>query len=230
MARFEITTPVADYNGFSAGVNFTAGKAVVTSDTAGGMSALAYFRGAGYGIAALDEVGADEILSRANEDPNTEAQRLRREIAELEDREGLEDLRKRRADLHRKVYGTDDPHETGPVVAGPRQEGEDVIAPTLSPGAANYAEGDAPASNTPAAAPAEGKLLAPPADNAPVAEWRTWAVESGRAKTTDVEKAPRSEIIATFGSAYDRDREAQLTSGDAASDEGGNAPQKGDAA
>jgi hypothetical protein len=221
MARFEITTPVADYNGFSAGVNFTAGKATITSDTAGGLAALAYFRGAGYGIAALDEVGADEILSRANEDPNTEAQRLRREIAELEDRESLEDLRRRRADLHRKVYGTDDPHETGPVVAGPRQEGEEVITPTLSPGAANYAEGDAPA---------EGELLAPPADNAPVAEWRTWAVESGRAKASDVEKTPRSEIIATFGSAYDRDREAQLTGGDAASDEGGKAPQKGDAA
>lgn len=228
MARFEISTPVADYNGFSAGINFTAGKAVVSSDTQAGMSALAYFRQAGYGILALDEPTVDEVLTRANEDPATEAARLRREIAELENRESLDELRSRRDELHRKVYGVDDPHaDAAPAVAAPRQEGETEISPTLSPGSANYAAGDHPAEL--AGVTAEGELLAPPADSAPVAEWRAWAVESKRAKAEDVEKTPRSEIIATHGAAYDRDREAQLNA-TAGSDEGGTAPQKGDAA
>lgn len=227
MARFEISTPVADYTGMSAGINFTAGKAIVSSDTQAGMSALGYFRQAGYGILALDEVAVDEVLTRANEAPATEVARLKREIAELEDRQSIENLRKRRADLHREVYGVDDPHEAD--TAAPRQEGETEITPTLSPGSANYAAGDAPAESKDGEVPDVG-LLAPPADNAPVAEWRAWAVESGRAKAEDVEKTPRSEIIATYGAAYDRDREAQLNAGDGASDEGGKAPQKGDAA
>lgn len=218
MARFEITTPVADYNGFSAGVNFTAGKAVVTSDTQAGLSALAYFRGAGYGILALDEVLVDEVLNRANEDPVTEAARLRREIADLETRESLDELRERRAELHRKVYGEDDPHAVA-AVDQPRQEGEAEIQASLSPGAANYAEGDVPA---------EGELLAPPLETEGVAAWRAWAVDSRRATAEQV-AAPvtKAEIIATYGAAYDRDREAQLSAG---SDESGTAPREGDAA
>ncbi len=221
MARFEITAPVADFNGFSAGVNFTAGRAVVTSDTQVGMSALAYFRGAGYGIKALDEVLVDEVLARANEDPATEARRLRREIADLENRLDLDELRRRRAELHREVYGEDDPHEVGPVETEPRQGGEASISATLSPGAANYAEGDLPARHG-------WRMLAPPAENAPVAEWRTWVVDSGRATADEVKSTPKAEIIATHGAAYDRDREAQLTATDGG--EGGNAPQGGDRA
>jgi hypothetical protein len=223
MARFEITTPVADYNGMSAGVNFTAGRAVISSDTQAGLTALAYFRGAGYGIFAMDELTADEVLNRANEDPTTEAERLRREIAALETRESLDELRARRAELHRKVYGEEDPHADLPGPATPRQEGEAGIQATLSPGAANYAEGDAPAQQQ------GGELLAPPADNAPVSEWRTWAVDSKRAKAEDVKSMPKGELQSTFGAAYDRDREAQLQA-EAGSDEGGNAPRKGDAA
>jgi hypothetical protein len=227
MARFEITTPVADYNGFSAGVNFTAGKAVVTSDTQAGMSALAYFRGAGYGILALDEVLVDEVLNRANEDPATEAARLRREIADLEDRESLDELRERRAELYAKVYGEDDPRVID--AATPRQEGEVEIQATLSPGSANYAEGDRPAETKSGEVPGVG-LLAPPADSAPVAEWRAWAVDSGRATAEEV-AAPRTkaDIIATYGAAYDRDREEQLNA-TAGSDESGTAPREGDSA
>jgi hypothetical protein len=225
MARFEITTPVADYNGFSAGINFTGGKAVVSSDTQAGMSALAYFRGAGYGILALDEVLVDEVLNRANEDPATEAARLRREIADLEDRESLDDLRRRRDDLHAKVYGDDADPDREIAAWSPRQEGEAEIQATLSPGSANYAEGDAPAASTDEAT--EGELLAPPNETAPVSEWRAWVVASGRASADDVAGAKKNDIIAEHGAAYDRDREAQLSAG---SDEGGNAPREGDAA
>lgn len=224
MSRFEITTPVADYNGYSAGINFTAGKAVVTSDTQAGMSALGYFRQAGYGILALDELGVDEVLSRGNEDPTAEATRLRREISELENRESLDELRKRRAELHAKVYGEDDPHALDGNA--PRQEGEVEIQATLSPGSANYAEGDRPAEVKDGETPDVG-LLAPPNETEGVAAWRAWAVDSKRATADEVKATPKTEIIATYGAAYDRDREAQLT---AVGDESGNAPREGDAA
>ncbi len=223
MARFEITTPVADYNGQSAGVQFAEGRATVTSDTQAGISALRYFREAGYGIRARDELGVDEVLNRANETPEDEATRLRREIAALKDRRSIDELRAERNELYREVYGADDPHVVTAEADAPRQGGEDVIASTLSPGAANYAEGDLPAE---VAHGNGGELLAPPAENAPVAEWRTWVVQSRRAEAEAVEKTPRTELIATYGAAYDRDRAAQLTAGA----EGGNAPQKGDGA
>jgi hypothetical protein len=62
-----------------------------------------------------------------------------------------------------------------------------------------------------------------------VAEWRAWAVDSGRAKAEDVKSMPKGELQSTFGAAYDRDREAQLQA-ETGSDEGGSAPRKGDAA
>lgn len=219
MARFEISAPVANFNGFSAGVAFTDGKAVITSDTDKGLAALGYFRGAGYGIRALDEVRVDEVLVRSNEDPSTEAARLRREIDELETRLELDNLRRRRDELHREVYGDEDPHAVGPDES-PRQAGEAEIPATLSPGSTNAAEGDLPAE--------QAELLAPPMETAPVAEWRAWAVAAKRATPEQVASpVSKADIIATYGAAYDRDREAQLSAG---SDEGGKAPQEGDRA
>jgi hypothetical protein len=216
MSRFEISIP----NGFTGvgagGVKFANGKAVVSSDTEGGLSALAYFKSqGGYGILPLDETSVDEVLQHGNSAPAEEAETLRREIKALEDRRDLEKLRKERDDLYREVYGVDrDEAEQRNAEQGGLPAGA-----TLTPGAAPATEVDKAQTqgSTPKAppyvspeTPQDGKLKPPPADNAPVAEWRTWAVESGRAKAEDVEKAPRGEIIAKHGADYDRDREAQL--------------------
>ena len=214
MARFEIKTPVAGFSGQSAGVTFTDGLAVIDTDAQAHLSALAYFRQAGYGIKALDDESAVDVLNRGGEDPATEAARLRAEIASLEDRRSLDELRQRRDDLRREVLGEDK-----------AAEDEAEVSPAFVPG--TIVEGD-PAAETKPAEAAERELLAPPAEAAPVAEWRAWAVDSGRATPEQV--APptsKADIIATHGAAYDRDREAQLSAG---SDESGTAPREGDTA
>jgi len=87
MARFEISAPTPGYKGESvAGVMFSDGKAVVTSDTDQGLRALAYFRSAGYGILALDDTAVDDVLQRGNETPEQESARLDREIEQLRDK------------------------------------------------------------------------------------------------------------------------------------------------
>lgn len=197
MARFEVRTPVIGYNGLSvSGVVFTNGAAVVTSDTDDGLRALAYFKGAGYGILALDEHGIDDVLAAANASPEAEAARLRAEIRGLKDRQQLDELRAERDKLRADVFGTEP--------EAPAGEGA-----TFTPGA-GAAE---PAIPSAAGGASEQQLLAPPAESAPVAEWRAWAVASGRASEEDVAKAPRAEVIATYGTAYDRDRDEQLKGG-----------------
>lgn len=107
MARFEIKTPVPSWNGVSAGVAFANGRAVITSDTASGLAALRYFRESGYGIAPLDEPGVDEVLVRANEDPQAEHARLVSEIRGKEARLELDELRARNKELDDKVFKAD---------------------------------------------------------------------------------------------------------------------------
>lgn len=111
MARFKITTPVADWQGESAGVQFAHGRAEVDASTDAGVSALSYFRSAGYGIVPLDGVEVDEAIRRMTTPPADEAAQLKREIAALEEQAGLDELRRRRDELQAKV----DKRELAPV-------------------------------------------------------------------------------------------------------------------
>jgi|ERR1044071_658223 hypothetical protein len=104
MARFEIKTPVQFFTGDVAGIAFAKGRAVVTSDTDAGLRALYYFKQAGYGIAALDDVEVDEVLNRANESAPSEVARLRAENQELQDRLDLDKLREENKRLQEQVF------------------------------------------------------------------------------------------------------------------------------
>lgn len=207
MGRYEIRSPNRAYRGESAGIMFQDGVAVATSDTAAGMSALMYFRAAGYGILSLDDASPiDEVLQRGNETPEQEAARLDHEIEALKARDSLEGKRRERDDLYRKVYG-DDAADAREQAATPSMltgiapvvltdpAGDDQIAP------GEQGEG------------AKSELLAPPSHNAGVGEWRKWAVDSGRSTENEVSSMSRTELQNTFGADYDRDREAQLKGG-----------------
>jgi hypothetical protein len=201
MARFEIRTPVVGFTGVSAGVSFQDGAAVITSDTQDGMSALTYFRQAGYGVLALDGVEADDIIRRGNESPEEESARLDREISALESRKGLEEKRARVAELRADVYGA---------------EGAPGQLPILSTGTAPTAI--TPVEGDPGVPPLEGgddnaELIAPPANNASADEWRKWVVDSGRATDDEVAGRSRTALQEQYGADYDRDREAQLKGG-----------------
>jgi hypothetical protein len=214
MARFEITTPAPGFTGESRGIAFQQGKAVVTSDTKDGLSALTYFYGAGYGVLPLDGVTAAEIVQRGNESPEEEAARLDREIAELDARRSLDDKRAKRDALYREVYG-DEAADAREAAAEPVDE-TTTLTTGIAPTVATAADGDP---GTDSAEPGEGassELLAPPAGNASVDDWRTWAVDSGRAQDSDVASMSRTAIQQRYGADYDRDREAQLKGGESA--------------
>lgn len=66
MARFKITTPVANYTGDRAGVHFVKGVAEVDSETQ--LAALRYFRSAGYGV---EPVGDSAAEGGEGSDPDT---------------------------------------------------------------------------------------------------------------------------------------------------------------
>jgi hypothetical protein len=182
MARFEIKTVTPNWNGTSAGIQFANGRAVVTSDTNAGLAALSYFKQAGYGIAALDTDGVDEVLARANEDPNSEHARLTAEIAAKENRLKLGELRDRNKVLDEQIFKADAEQRAA--------EGDDAQA-----GKVKTTQAD---------------LVAPPADSAGVAEWRKWVVESGRATESEAKAMDKPTIITTHGAAYDAERDAQL--------------------
>lgn len=189
MARFEVNAPVASFTGVSAGIAFARGRAVVTSDTAEGLAALYYFKTQGYGIAALDGVEVDEVLTRANESPDAEHARLLQENRTLENRLELDELRKKNEALHAKVFKVDD---------------------------AERGEGDAQTGKT---GSAQVELQAPPQESAGVADWRKWAVESGRATPEEAKAMDKPTIIAQHGAAYDAER-AELLKAAAAADQG----------
>ncbi len=104
MSRFEIKTPEPEWTGVVAGITFAAGRAVVTSDTDAGIRALYYFKQAGYGIAGLDDVEIDEVLSRANEDALSEHARLTRENEGLKARLEVKKLREENERLNAQVF------------------------------------------------------------------------------------------------------------------------------
>lgn len=181
MARFEIKTRTPNWNGTSAGIQFANGRAVITSDTSAGLAALSYFKQAGYGIAALDADDVDEVLARANEDPTSEHARLIAEIAAKENRLKLGELRDRNKALDEEIFKAN---------AKAAETGDDAQTGKVKT--------------------TQGELLAPPADTAPVGEWRKWAVESGRATESEAKAMDKPTLIAQHGSAYDAEREAQL--------------------
>lgn len=180
MARFEIKTITPNWNGTSGGVQFANGRAVITSDTGAGLAALSYFKQAGYGIAPLDGEGVDEILARANEDPTAEHARLTAEIASKENRLRLGELRERSRALDDEIFKAD-------AKAAEREDTQDGKVKTT-----------------------QGELLAPPAESAPAAEWRKWAVDSGRATEDEAKAMDKAAIVKQHGSAYDAERDAQL--------------------
>jgi hypothetical protein len=177
MSRFEIKTVTPNWNGTSAGIQFANGRAVVTSDTTAGLAALSYFKTAGYGIAALDADGVDEVLARANEDPTSEHARLTAEIAAKENRLELGKLRDRNKSLDEQIFKAETKSDDA-------QAGKPKTT--------------------------QVELLAPPTDTAGVAEWRKWAVESGRATESEAKAMDKPTIITQHGSAYDAERDVQL--------------------
>lgn len=196
---FIVETPVIEYTGESAGIGFHKGRAEVAADTQDGLSALRYFRGAGYRIYAKDENGPalSELLDQPAGDALAEAAAIQAEIKQLEARRDLEDLRGKRDALRREVLGKD---EAAALEPGTTPVEIELADPATGPAEAGQQQG-------------EGALLAPPAANAGVADWRAWAVESGRAGEDDVATKSRTELQNTLGADYDRDREAQLKGG-----------------
>lgn len=210
MSRFEISLPGGrDFTGVSAGgVTFRDGKALIVTAPGDGkaLSALSYFRSAGYNIQPLDGESVEDALREQGAEGRTatdEAAALKREIADLRAARDLEELRKERDALYREVHGHDRAEDV--------EQGVTVDEPAkLQTGSA----GDVKAPNEPQAG--EGAKLAPPQNDAPVAEWREWAVASGRATEDEVSSMPRADIIRTHGRAYDAERAAELEGGSAA--------------
>lgn len=129
MARFEVKTPEQFYTGRVVGILFDKGRTVVTSDTAEGLAALYYFKTQGYGIAPLDQVGIDEVLTRANEDATSEFDRLSRENAELENRLKLDELREENKRLQEQVFKAD---SAATELSEPAEESELLAPPAES--------------------------------------------------------------------------------------------------
>lgn len=214
--RFEVRTKVPNFTGVSAaGINFTDGCAVVTSDTKAGLAALSYFKTAGYMIKGLDEVNGrtvevDEVLARGHEAPEAEAARLRADNTRLEERLALDELRERNRELREKAHKADKAAEPTPTemtpgdASGESGEGTEKSKPDLS-------ESDRLTQQS----QSEGPMMVPPQDNAPVDEWRAWAHRSGRMSEADAKKASKTAIQNGPGADYDRERAAALQAGGA---------------
>lgn len=205
MSRFEISLPGGrTFNGESAGAAFREGKAEVDATTLKGRSQLAYFHGAGYNVRPLGDASVQEVLGEQRDDSRSaldEAAALHREIAELKAAKEIDALRKERDALYREVHGHDRAEDVAPAAA-------------LTPGSVQADEPHTPVVQperpSTGAQAGEGSKLAPPQNDAPVAEWREWAVMSRRATETDVASMPRADIIRTHGKAYDTERAAEL--------------------
>jgi len=158
MARFKISTPVAGYTGESAGIAFANGIAEIDTRSDAHVSALSYFRSAGYGIVPLDDVEVDDAIRRATTPPADEAEQLKREIAELEKAESLDGLRKRRDELKSKVAEREQAERTE------SRKGDNAPDVPAAPGAPRGQDG-------------RGSSLPAPPESDKVADWRTYATE-----------------------------------------------------
>jgi hypothetical protein len=197
MSRFEITTPVPNYTGNVAGVQFTDGRAVIDASSEQGKSVLSYFVSQRYGVRALDDMQARELLAQGGVSPADEAAQLRRELKALDDEAELDKLRKEVRAKRKEVRGGDEQAPTD----------EQAPAATLSPGVAAQVRTDDDGK-----APAEINVepLAPPAESASEAKWRAWVVDSGRLSEDEAKSAKKADIIETHAAAYDRERAARL--------------------
>lgn len=205
MPQFQIKTPVPNWSGVGvAGIAFANGVAIVDSENDKGYAALSYAYGRGYQVEPLDENGPSvlDVLESRDADPVRESAKLDAEIKALESARDLQAKRKHRDELREQVYGAE--QASAQEQADHADDG--TTSSTLTPG-------EGPTITEPA--PGD-ELLAPPAENASADSWRTWVVDSGRATEDEVAGKSRTELIQTYGAAYDRDREAQLKGGTSA--------------
>lgn len=192
-ARFKIISPRPGFTGEGAGqLYFRGGEAELTVDLddweqGSKRGALAYFQLQGFGIEPLDGVSADQALR----DPSQDALAVQRELDDLDrqikaetSRDDLEAKRKRLADLRAKRAEQD----------AAARKGESTS--------------DAPDANQPPAG--EGGVNAqlrtdvvPPAPDAPVADWRAYAVEIDPSLDDAAAKQlSKSDLQMRYGSAY----------------------------
>lgn len=192
IAEFKITTPRAGYTGEGAGgVFFRSGEAVLVVDLddwsqGNARGPLSYFRSQGFGIEPLSGVTVDRALA----DPAAEASALLAERDELQRQLDAENARRDVEGLREKVERL--------RAERAAQEAEDAgVEPT---GAGKEGVGDDLRHD-----------IVPPAPDAPVSDWRAYAVEvdprldDRAAKTLD-----KATLIEQYGSAY-RAQEDRVT-------------------
>lgn len=192
-ARFTITSPRPNWTGEGAGqLYFRNGVAELTvdlDDWAPGSKrgALYYFRSQGFGIEPLDGVSVDQALR----DPSAEATDIQLQIEDLDrqikaetGRDDLEAKRKQLDDLRAKRAAADaaarkgEAAEEGDVVTG---DGSGSALPEIS------VRRDVP----------------PPSPDAPVADWRAYAVEIDPSLDDAAAKQlGKSDLQTRYGSAY----------------------------
>lgn len=187
--RFEIHSPRANWTGEGAGqVYFRDGVGTLAVDldnweNGNARGALFYFLTQGFGIVSLDGVTVEQALR----DPAADALAVQQELDDLD--------RQIKAENSRDLLDTK------------RQELADLRAAR----AKALADGQA-AEPTPDAGGEEGVTakvrtdVPPPSPDAPVADWRAYAVEIDPELDDKAAKSlTRDVLIATYGSAYAQD-------------------------
>jgi hypothetical protein len=181
--RFEIHSPRAGFTGEGAGqLYFRDGVAELAVDldnweNGNARGALYHFATLGCRIEPLDGVTVDQALR----DPNAEALAVQREIEDLDrqikaetSREDLEAKRQQLADIRAKRA-----EEAKAASAPAAEEGTEVKPPLTTD-------------------------VVPPSPDAPVADWRAYAVEIDPSLDDKTAKTlTRDVLIATYGGAYD---------------------------
>lgn len=160
------------------GVPFSSGVAEIDSADGRQRAALRYFSQ----TAGYDiEPLSDISVDDAlwfGTDPADEAKVLRREIARLKDAEQVRELREER---DRLVESVAQQRAEDRMVGDPDGDGGTVV---------------------------EAAQVSPPEDGAPVADWRTWVVGTGRMSEEDAKATSKGDLVARFGSeARRRDEE-----------------------
>jgi hypothetical protein len=192
-ARFKIISPRVGFTGEGAGqLYFRNGEAELTVDLddwepGNARGALAYFKLQGFGIEALDGVTADEALRDPDAQANallTEKASLQRQLDALDAQDDVERLRDKLE--HARAE---------------RAQANAPTAPEESATPATGSDGGATASQ-----PFDDGLrhdVVPPAMDAPVADWRAYAVEVDPSMDDAAAKAiGKPELQLRYGSVY----------------------------
>lgn len=194
IVRFKIISPRAGFTGEGAGMvyfrNGEAELAVNLDDWEPGnrRGALAYFQLQGFGIEALDGVSVE----RALRDPAAEAVDIQTQLDDLDrqikaetSRDDLDAKRKQLADIRARRAEQDAAAREGDNEGG--SGGNEPASPAGEGGVNTQLRTD----------------VMPPAPDAPVADWRAYAVEID--PTVDeaaVKGVGKPELQARYGSAY----------------------------